>query len=156
VVPDSPSLNPGAADFTYTVQVQFNVVPPLKRDYDLIRKGLSSEVGGDYKLEIVNRQGLAKAYCKVIDANGHVAAIQGTTNLADDQLHTITCKKTSTALTMIVDGGRARKKSAVLGPISNTAPVTIGVKTPNAIKNNLKSGDWYNGVMRSATISVEP
>jgi hypothetical protein len=156
IVPDSPTLNPGAADFTYTVQVQFDVVPPTNRDYDLLRKGLSTEVGGDYKVEIVNRLGLAKAYCKVIDSDGHLAGIQGTANLADGQLHTITCKKSATGVTMIVDGGRARKKSATLGSISNTAPVTIGVKSRNSTENNLKSGDWYNGIMRSATISVEP
>jgi hypothetical protein len=156
VVPNSPTLNPGAADFTYTVQIQTDVIPPAQRDYDVLRKGLSTEVGGSYKVELLNGLGLAKAYCKVIDADGHVAGIQGTANLADNQLHTITCKKTATGLTMIVDGGRARKKSALLGSISNTAPVTIGVKQANSPENNLKLGDWYNGVMRSATISIEP
>lgn len=156
VVPDSPTLNPGAADFSFSVDVQFDDIPPKGRDYDLLRKGLRSEVGGDYKIEIVYGLGLAKAQCQVIDSLGHQAALRGTTNLADNQHHTITCKKTATGITMIVDGGRARKKAATLGTISNTAPVTIGVREPSSPENDLKLGDWYKGLMRSATISVEP
>jgi hypothetical protein len=156
IVPDSPTLNPGAADFSYTVQVQFDVRPPKARDYDLLRKGLSSTSGGEYKIEIVYGAGLAKAQCVVKDSRGREAGLRGTQDLADNQLHTITCKKTGTALIMIVDGGRARKKSATLGSISNNAPLTIGVKEPDSPENDLRDGDWYNGVMRSATISVEP
>jgi len=156
VVPDSPTLNPGTADFTYTVQIQTTVVPPVGRDFDIMRKGLSTDVGGDYKVELVNGTGLARAYCKVTDANGRGAGITGTANLADNQLHTITCKKTATAIIQIIDGGRARKKSARLGSVSNTAPVTIGVKAENSPENDLKNGDWYSGYIESATISVEP
>jgi hypothetical protein len=156
IVPDSPTLNPGDKDFSYTVQVQFDVIPPKARDYDLMRKGLSSTGGGEFKVEIVYGKGLAKAQCVVKDAAGHEAGLRGTANLADNQLHTITCKKTSTALIQIVDNGRARKKSASLGSISNGEPLTIGVKEPDSPENDLRDGDWYNGVMRSATISVEP
>lgn len=156
IVPDSPTLNPGAADFSFSVDVQFNDIPPQGSDYDLLRKGLRTEVGGDYKIEIVYGAGLAKAQCKVIDSLGHAAGLRGTANLADNLHHTITCKKTANAVIMIVDGGRARKRSAVLGTISNTAPLTIGVREPNSPENDLKLGDWYKGLMRSATISVEP
>jgi hypothetical protein len=156
IVPDSPTLNPGTKDFTYTVQVQTDVIPPKARDYDLMRKGLSPTTGGEFKVELVYGLGLAKAQCAVKDAAGHEGAIRGTQNLADNQVHTITCKKTSTGVTMIVDGGRARKKSAALGSVSNIAPLLVGVKDPNSPENDLRDGDWYNGVMRSATISVEP
>ena len=156
VVPNSPILNPGTADFSYTVQVQFDIIPPRARDYDVLRKGLSTTDGGDYKVEIVYGAGLAKAQCEVTDSRGRVASIRGTANLADNQLHTITCQKTATNLIMIVDGGRARKKDASIGSISNTAPLTIGVKQADSPENDLKDGDWYNGGMRSATITVEP
>lgn len=156
VVPDSPTLNPGTADFTFTVQIQFDTIPAKGRDYDLLRKGLSSTEGGDFKVEIVYGAGLAKAQCEVRDSRGHEAGLRGTANLADNQLHTIACKKTATGLTMIVDGGRARKKSATLGSISNNGPLTIGVRLPDSPENDLKEGDWYKGIMRSATISIEP
>jgi Concanavalin A-like lectin/glucanases superfamily len=156
IVPDSPTLNPGTADFTYSVQIQTNVIPPKARDYDLLRKGLSPTAGGEYKIELVYGAGLAKAQCVAKDANGHEGGIRGTQNLADGQLHTITCKKTATGVTMIVDGGRARKKAVTLGSISNTADLLIGVKQPDSPENDLKDGDWYNGYMESATISVEP
>ena len=156
VVPDSPTLNPGTADFTFTVQVQFDTVPPKGRDYDVLRKGLSTTPGGEYKIEIVYGLGLAKAYCVVQDSRGREAGLRGTHNLADNQLHTISCKKTANALIMTEDGGRARKKSASLGSVTNTAPLTLGVKVPDSPENDLKQGDWYKGTMRSATISIEP
>jgi len=156
IVPDSPTLNPGTADFAYTVQVQFDVIPPKGTDYDIMRKGLSSTPGGEFKVEIVYDKGLGKAQCTIKDALGHQAGLRGTANLGDNLLHTITCKKTATALIMIVDNGRARKKSAVIGSISNDSPLTIGVKEPDSPDNDLKDGDWYNGLMRSATITVEP
>jgi len=156
VVRDSPTLNPGAADFSFSVEVQFDDIPPKARDYDLLRKGLSSSAGGDYKIEIVYGAGLAKAQCEVKDSRGRGVGLRGTANLADNQHHKIKCTKTATALIMTVDDGRARKKSASIGSISNTAPLTIGVKEPDSPENDLKLGDWYKGLMRSATISVEP
>src|SRR5439155_12704584 len=52
-VPSSSALNPGSADFSFLVHVKFSKLPPT--DYDLLRKGLSSTAGGDYKLEILLR-----------------------------------------------------------------------------------------------------
>src|SRR5438094_9960378 len=57
VVPDSPSLNPGTRDFSFTVQVQTDRIPPSGTDYDLLRKGLSTTAGGDYKVEVINSNG---------------------------------------------------------------------------------------------------
>jgi len=68
VVPDSPSLNPGAQDFSYSVQVQTDTVPPAGKDYDLMRKGVSTTKGGEYKLELINVNGKAKALCVVKDS----------------------------------------------------------------------------------------
>ncbi len=54
LVPDSPTLNPGTKDFSFSVQVQTGTVPPAGIDYDLVRKGVSSTKGGEYKLEHVS------------------------------------------------------------------------------------------------------
>ena len=51
-VPDSPTLNPGSSDFSFTLSVRFTLIP--KSDYDLLRKGLSTTQGGDYKLEALS------------------------------------------------------------------------------------------------------
>ena len=58
VVPDSPSsLNPGSADFSFSVQVQTSVVPAIGKDYDLIRKGNVGTRGGEYKIEMIRASG---------------------------------------------------------------------------------------------------
>ena len=70
VVPSSASLNPGASDFSYSVRLQTSRVPPSGTDYDLIRKGVSSTSGGEYKLEVVSSNGLGKAFCLLKDTSG--------------------------------------------------------------------------------------
>lgn len=154
VVPDSPSLNPGTHDFSYTVQIQTDRVPPVGTDYDLLRKGTSIKTGGEYKAEIVQNRGMGKAFCAVRDAAGNIASIRGVTNVADNVLHTITCVKTSTGITLKVDDLAPRTRNASLtGSISNKKALTIGVKTPTLTGD---AGDWYSGTVRSATISVDP
>ena len=61
VVPDSPTLNPGTADFSFSVQVQTSVVPDVGKDYDLMRKGNVGTKGGEYKIEMTRASGKAKA-----------------------------------------------------------------------------------------------
>lgn len=158
IVPDSPTLNPGTQDFSYTVQVQTDTVPPTGVDYDLMRKGTTSTQGGEYKVELINVNGAAKALCMVKDSARVSASVRGggSLNLADNNLHTIICKKTGTSLSIQVDSRVPATKAATLGSITNNQPLTIGVRLPTSPDNDLANGDWYKGTMRSATISVEP
>jgi len=153
VVPDSATLNPGAADFSYTVQFQTTVVPASGFDYDMIRKGLSSTDGGEYKMELINVSGKAKAFCLVKDSKRKWTSLRAGNNLADNRMHTITCKKTATSLSLILDGKTVNTKSIALGTVSNTGPVMVGSKAPD---DSGPVNDAYNGLMRSATITVEP
>lgn len=158
VVPDSPSLNPGTRDFSFSVQVQTDTVPPAGTDYDVIRKGVSKTQGGEYKIELINVNGKAKALCVVKDSAGHTKSIRGggALNLADNVLRTITCKKTATNISVQVASRPVSSKSALLGSVTNDQPLTIGVRLPNSPENDLSEGDWYKGLLRSASISVEP
>ncbi len=158
VVPDSPSLNPGSQDFSFSVTVHTDAIPPAGEDYDLLRKGVSSTRGGEYKIEMINVNGKAKALCLVKDSARHSSSIRGggPLNLADNQPHTIKCKKTASSLSVQVDARPLLTKAATLGSVNNTQSLTIGVKLPNSPENDLASGDWYKGVMSSANISVEP
>src|SRR5881398_2726469 len=83
VVKDSPSLAIGASDFSYTVTFQTSRIPPQGTDYDLIRKGLGTGTGGEFKLEIVYDRGLGKPKCVVADSTGHTASERGNMNVAD-------------------------------------------------------------------------
>ena len=146
-VNDSPSLKPGTADFSVTVHVRFDVAPSAAvGDYDLIRKGVSSTTGGEWKIEIFPGNNLTSpAFCLFKDTAGKVANLRGTKNLADNAWHTITCAKTASSIKLTVDGA-TQTKAAVLGSISNNADLSIGQK--------LGGGDQYVGDMDEVSIST--
>jgi hypothetical protein len=147
-VPDDPSLNPGTANFSYTVTFTTKL-PASGTDFDVLRKGFASTSGGEYKVEVLNVNGVAKAFCLVKDTNKHVARIRGGgPTLADGRSHTITCSKTSTGVTIKVDGQspKTRTVSGGLGSVSNGAPLTIGAKADSG-------GDWFIGTLSDASLS---
>ncbi len=153
VVPDAAKLDPGASNFSYSVTVQSSRAPASGTDYDVLRKGISSTSGGEYKLEIVRANGEGRAFCLVKDSRGASASVRGTTNVTDGKVHTLTCTKTGSGLTLKVDGltPRTRTVSGGLGSISNSMAVVLGAKTPTVTG---ASGDWYDGAMLDARISV--
>ena len=108
---------------------------------------------------MIRAAGKARVICLVKDSLRHSATINGggavVKNFADNQLHTITCTKTANSLTIQINSGAPVTKSVSLGSISNTLPLLLGVKTIDAADNDPNS-DWFNGAMRSATITVEP
>jgi hypothetical protein len=153
VVPSSSTLNPGAGTFSYSVKMQSSRAPASGTDYDILRKGISSTSGGEYKLEIVSANGQGRAFCLVKDSRGVGASIKGTTNVTDGKVHTLTCTKTASGLTLKVDGLTPRTKtvSGGLGSISNTKALVIGAKTPTVTGT---AGDWYSGALLEARISL--
>ncbi|MFY9913615.1 MAG: LamG-like jellyroll fold domain-containing protein [Nocardioidaceae bacterium] len=148
VVPSSESLNPGTAAFSFSVTFSTSVALPAGGDYDLLRKGLASTKGGEYKVEVIQANGKGRALCLVKDAAKKVASIRGTTNLTDGKTHTITCSKTSTGVTMYVDAlAPVTKTVPSLGSISNTASLVLGAKA--------EGGDWFNGYLGEASVTAQ-
>jgi hypothetical protein len=149
IVPNSASLNPGTANFSFAVTLVTRL-PAAGADYDIIRKGLSSTAGGEYKIEIINVKGQAKALCLVKDAAKHIASLRWAPagGLADGRQHTITCSKTATGVTLQVDAFAPRTKTNAngIGSISNTTSLFIGVKTSSG-------GDAFEGTLYDARIS---
>jgi len=149
IVPTSTTLNPGAADFSFAVTL-LTRLPAAGADYDIIRKGLASTSGGEYKIEIINVSGQAKALCLVKDAAKHVASLRWAPpgGLADGRQHTITCSKTSTGVTLQVDAFAPRTKTNPngIGSISNTTSLFLGVKAS-------AGGDAFSGTLYDARVS---
>jgi hypothetical protein len=148
-VPDTNgTLNPGAADFEVTVHARFSDTPnSTVGDYDLIRKGLKTTSGGDWKIEILpTSTGAANPRCWFSDGtNAH--SVRGNQDLADGQWHTITCVKTSSVDQLIVDGvTTSSTPKTPVGSIANTAPVVIGQKWGG--------GDQYTGDLDEITIET--
>jgi hypothetical protein len=142
VVPDAPDLDAGTADMVVTVHVAFSSVPA--DDYDVIRKGLASTKGGDWKIEIVNVSGKSLARCYLKGSGGSWQRTTGP-DLADGRFHTITCEKHATTAQMSVDG-QVWKKTISLGTMGNAASVSIGAKA--------EGGDWYRGSMDEVSIVI--
>jgi hypothetical protein len=122
-VSDSPSLDPGSAPFSITVNLRFGRVPAKNHDYDVLRKGLSTTRGGDYKIEILHT-GMALCLFK-----GSARALSFThgPNLGDGRWHKVTCAKRDHSIRLVVDG-TVYSRSGTVGTIANSYGVNIGAK----------------------------
>lgn len=157
IVPTSASLNPDAADFSFGVTVSMSTPPsPVGETYDVLRKGLSTTKGGNYKVEVKNVNGKALARCVVrsFRTNGTkvLAAVQGTTSLADGRQHMVTCVKTATSIILYVDSLAARTKSYVggLGSVTNTSVLALGAKGEDTATTGF---DWFEGTIYDAWVA---
>jgi hypothetical protein len=145
VVPASGDFNPGNANFSFVVHVNFTTVPSAAVvDYDLLR----GPTQGAYKMEIVarNNRTKAKALCFFQGSTGKASLVAGP-NLADGRWHTLECRKTSNTIYLLVDGA-VFTKSASVGSLTNTGPVSLGAKSYRG------GGDWYQGLMDEVSISI--
>jgi hypothetical protein len=106
---------------------------------------LSSTVGGEYKIEVLNVNGTAKAFCLVKDASGHVASVRAPIKVGTSQ--TIACAKSSTGITIQVGGGSIRSKtnSAGIGQVGNDGQLFLGAKSASG-------GDDFRGTMSDAYV----
>ena len=140
-VPTADGMNPGSANFSFTIFLQTTgTPPPPPEDWDLIRKGDFITPGGEYKMEY---QHSGQASCGFKGSTSYAELVAGPA-LKDGHWHSITCVKTSTDIELIVDG-HTFATAANVGAISNTAPVVVG-SHPGA--------DWYQGSLDEASISI--
>src|SRR5213079_1773429 len=96
---------------------------PASPDWDLIRKGLYTTPGGEWKMEY---QPSGQASCGFKGSSGYSELIAGPA-INDRQWHTIRCVKTPSAIQVVVDG-QTFSKAANVGSIANSDPVVIGAR----------------------------
>lgn len=139
VTANAASLNPGTANISLTAHINTTVLPGAVGDYDLIRKKMSAQI---YKMEIIKT---GQGYCqfKGTVANG---VVKGGPNLVDGLWHTIVCSKTSTGISLVVDGVTVATKTITVGSISNTIGVYLGRKPDGT--------DAYTGLMDEVSITI--
>lgn len=157
IVPSAAVLNPGAADFSFGVTLTMTTPPARNETYDVLRKGLVTTKGGDYKLEVKNAGGKAVARCvsRSFRANGTkiLATIQSAgKTLADGTPHVVTCTKTSNSISIQVDTRalRTNNYSSGLGSVSNTSELALGAKAESTAQTGF---DWYDGVISDAWVA---
>ena len=152
IVPESNVLDPRGADFSFGVTLQMSQAPEIGETYDVLRKGLTTTTGGDYKLEIANVNGLALGRCIVKDAQKVAAITRAATSLADGAAHDVTCSRVGNSVTISVDGVvKAKKTVTLLGTVSNAASLAIGAKAEDSPKTGF---DWYLGKIHDAWVRV--
>jgi hypothetical protein len=139
VVPPSAELNPGSSDISITARVKTTFRAGTGSfDFDIIRKG------GGYKIELYLKGGLSQARCVFKGSLGKVG-FQAGPDLIDGAWHTIVCSKTSTTVSITVDGTTYARSGAV-GSISNRQPVAVGFQTAGL--------DYYHGLLDDVSIVV--
>jgi hypothetical protein len=157
IVPSSGTLNPRFVSFSWGVTLSMTKAPsPVGETYDVLRKGLVTTKGGDYKIEVMNVGGKAVARCvtRSFRRNGTkvLASVQGSTNVANRRRHQITCTKTSTTITLEVDSlpSRTKSYSGGLGSVSNTSKLALGAKAESTATTGF---DWFKGEIFNAWVA---
>jgi hypothetical protein len=138
-VPSASDLNPGSANITITIHLK-TTQAPASPDWDLIRKGLYTTSGGEYKMEY---QPSGQASCGFKGSGGYAELIAGPA-INNGQWHTVQCVKTSSAIKVVVDG-QTFSKAANVGSIANTVEVPIGARP---------GSEFFKGSLDEASIQI--
>ena len=147
-VPTDVALNPGTAPIQFTMHVRYTVTPPKgsTTDYDILRKGTSSDSAQFYKAEIRPDN---RAVCRFVGSKTSKTGILIHTGptLNDGKWHTISCTKANTSISLAVDG-KTFTKSGTVGSISNSGPLTLGAKPGSPFS------DFYNGDLDEVSVAI--
>jgi concanavalin A-like lectin/glucanase superfamily protein len=143
---NSNSLNPGSG--TYTVSVRFQTTQHFG---NMVQKGQAGASGGYFKIE--NPNGRINCVFRGHTSSGTLVrkAVQAPTATSDGAWHVATCTRTSTGLTLSIDGTVVGTAKGNTGTISNTRPVSIGGKL-NCDQVNTTC-DYFTGAMDWVKIS---
>src|SRR5215204_3547161 len=149
LVPDSDSLDPQGKNITLRAGVKVTDAPMDDDSYDIVRKGLSSSPGGDYKMEIKRAADptVGKLHCLFKGDGGTVDKV-ARHDIVDGNWHTLECIKTSTSVVARVDGKSGSTKAGSAGSISNASEVLVGAKTADPLD------DTFDGSMDFVSIDI--
>ena len=125
VVPDAAdaSLDPGRGNFTVEVRFASSVDESSGETPNLLQKGYSNTPGGQVKLQF-NR---GRMRCTFATSQG-TATVTSPGSVSDGEWHVVRCARTSTTVTLHVDGALADRRTAATGALNNNKPWTGGGK----------------------------
>jgi hypothetical protein len=150
-VPDAESLDPQANDITLSARVMLPNQAMDDDSYDVVRKGLVTTEGGDYKMEIKRKPKdptVGKLHCLFQGTGGTVRRV-APRDIVDGRWHTLRCIKTSDSVVARVDRGRSYTTTGSAGSIANATNVMVGAKqvTPSP-------DDMFDGSMDFVSIEI--
>jgi hypothetical protein len=150
-VPDDNSLDPGSANITLTASVRADNKPMPDDSYDLVRKGVTTTAGGEWKMEIKRKTDpsvgfLSCVFKGVVDGGRVVTVIRNANvDVVDGRTHTLKCQKTAKSVAAVVDG-KVFTTSGAAGSIANNQPVIVGAKS--------SGDDVLQGVLDRVTVAI--
>lgn len=143
-IPYNANLSPGSKDVTVSVEINTTSMPGTTDfDFDLVR---SARGNPQYKIELYPHSGKAQAQCIFHGSLAGITFHKGP-SLNDGAWHTIVCKKTSSTVSITIDG------------VTYTTNIAIGniihkVGTPFSIGWKPQGADFYHGLMRNVSVSI--
>src|SRR5215217_3387191 len=150
LVPDSDSLDPQGKDIKLSAGVKVTDAPMDDDSYDIVRKGLVTTTGGDYKMEIKRAADptVGKLHC-LFKGDGGTVDIVARHDIVDGNWHTLECIKTSTSVVARIDGKSGSTKAGSAGSIANGSAVMVGAKTVTP-----RPDDMFRGSMDFVGIDI--
>ena len=118
-VPHDNRLNPGTGDFAIEFRMR-----TTHSFGNVIQKGQAGSKGGYWKFQ----QPSGKITCLFRGSAGSSTGTSGTVRVNDGAWHTVRCERTSSMVTMLVDGNVTSRNRNATGTIANTRPMTIAGK----------------------------
>jgi len=152
----SGDLNPGSAPFAFGAWVKLQP-SDLTGGSNVVQKGLFTDAGGQWKLQIDSPPGEpGRPSCQirgVIDGQDTPTSVyveaRGV-DVADGNWHRVVCRKQDTRLAIVVDGEVNNSKDVPtgIGAVENDAAVTVGAKYLGADHNDQFHGALDNVFFR--------
>jgi hypothetical protein len=119
-VPDNLNLEPGSSTGTFTIEIRFRT---SNKFGNIVQKGQATSRGGQWKIQ--NPQG--RPSCLFKGSVGRVST-RVPTALNDNLWHVLSCVRTPTRVTALVDGVQVNFQNGSTGTIDNAIPMTVGGK----------------------------
>jgi len=132
-VEDNARLSPGSKDFAVTVRLRTT----SQLGGNIVQKGQAA-AGQYWKMEIEERI----AYCLFRGSAGSFGAY-ALQPVDDGDWHTIRCERTTSGVSMWIDGVLQSQRSGATGRISNSWPLSIAGKTH--CNQQAEDCDYFSG-----------
>ena len=143
--PSAASLNPGTRPISYGAKVLLHRSQTSKGQ-NVLQKGYSA-TSSQYKLQVDGAAG--RASCVLVGARPGIKSITSTVSVADGAWHAVECRRSATALTVLVDGAVRGNRAITAGlSVANDRPLSIGGK--GAYSDN----DQFQGILDDVWVRI--
>ena len=125
MVPPAADLNPADRDFLVTLWVLLGTGPDRGETYDVLRKGISYTIPGEFKLEVLHPD---RVRCTAKDDQELTARVTtDKVRVIDGRWHQFGCARTGPLWSVLVDDTVTSRRTA-LGTVRNEVALSIGSK----------------------------